>query len=924
MLALSLHVDLKDAQELYQNCEFISKKTRSIYAWRAALWVRYCKEHSTDFIVNEDRLIRYLDWLFEIDLVNKINTKKSYVPDILRDHIGSIICLWRIQTGNDPDLVSPKEGSRYQAKWDEILRNYPRRERFHSRSYYPDGGKGSESYPDAPGMPPAMSPHMQSPFSNPFSADAPGYHHPYQRPQFQGHHQQMQQQQQQQQQHFQKQQQQQQASLPTLKKPYQQKQQPQLPAGLSEATELDWQLGWLQNSSWASTAARTLFTLAMSTWVDSADVVGLRLTDAYFASSTMAPRLPSSVLRLSIVTNTTPGARSGTQSLSNTASAGTRLQFSVVRSRNPLLCSWNALATMLFYRWHAAGSPPPTFADTSWHSIMVIPRYPDQRRGSSPLRSGDSGAAESGLLSVFERLNLVRDLLPGEKLPMERFIRLHSLRRLQQSKPREAGNRDAQRDGRDSSLAPLADSESPDRLYMLAIANSGYTESHHCIQRHKVIPPEHLQNTDMAVLKCAMGQLTKEFGAGTIIQNQIFNSPEFTAFCSDMQKSAAAEIRSLQQDLNVALSINEQHRNSNPNIHRFATATAAAGYGNGRQRSPEPAPTGKGVMLPPISSLGHRDSNATMGSPEDSFTPSVSPSPPLPSAQQKNAGRHSISFANSPRIPEMAPDDQAQPPKSHGASQQQAATTHQAQMSHSLPSRLLDTWTPEASDRLSPSAGPIRTDKRRRPEYAGTILPPPPSLTVGPSSPRLRASPKGLSAYHHPLRIPRSPNVQNSPTTSSLSGNSARPGAEAAGVGAPGSTSLPPISQFAQPLSATASPMQGSIPSFASGSGIQQRSESASAFGGMRRDFEAYPLSSSRKIDEQQPLADSNSLKSTPSNDDFPLTEAGQISYLREENAYLRSRLQRLESVVQQKQAEVQSWMSRVERYISRNNERTF
>ncbi|KAJ2764067.1 hypothetical protein IWQ57_005318, partial [Coemansia nantahalensis] len=138
---------LKESQELYQNCEFISKKTRSIYAWRAALWVRFCKERSVDFAVTEDRLIEYLDWLFEIDLVNKINTKKSYVPDILRDHMGSVICLWRIQTGNNPDLVSPKEGSRYQAKWDEILRNHPRRERlvpptFEQKGEQADAGLG--------------------------------------------------------------------------------------------------------------------------------------------------------------------------------------------------------------------------------------------------------------------------------------------------------------------------------------------------------------------------------------------------------------------------------------------------------------------------------------------------------------------------------------------------------------------------------------------------------------------------------------------------------------------------------------------------------------------------------------------------------------------------------------------------------------
>ncbi|KAJ2853782.1 hypothetical protein GGI22_004732, partial [Coemansia erecta] len=91
-----------------------------------------------DFTVTETKLIDYLDWLFAIDLVNKINTKKSYVPDILRDHMGSVICLWRIQTGNNPDLVSPKEGTRYQSKWDEILRSYPRREKFQPRAYVPE------------------------------------------------------------------------------------------------------------------------------------------------------------------------------------------------------------------------------------------------------------------------------------------------------------------------------------------------------------------------------------------------------------------------------------------------------------------------------------------------------------------------------------------------------------------------------------------------------------------------------------------------------------------------------------------------------------------------------------------------------------------------------------------------------------------
>ncbi|KAJ2724879.1 hypothetical protein GGI07_001628, partial [Coemansia sp. Benny D115] len=115
-----------------------------------------------DFMVTEDKLISYLDWLFEIDLVNKINTKKSYVPDILRDHMGSVICLWRIQTGNDPDLTSPKEGMRYQAKWDEILRNYPRRERFQPRPYHPD----TRNMDGAMGTPSQMAAQPMYPYSH--------------------------------------------------------------------------------------------------------------------------------------------------------------------------------------------------------------------------------------------------------------------------------------------------------------------------------------------------------------------------------------------------------------------------------------------------------------------------------------------------------------------------------------------------------------------------------------------------------------------------------------------------------------------------------------------------------------------------------------------------------------------------------------
>ncbi|KAJ2391103.1 hypothetical protein GGI05_003039, partial [Coemansia sp. RSA 2603] len=491
---------LKESQELYQNVEFISKKTRSIYAWRAAIWVRYCKEQQTDFTVTEDKLIAYLDWLFEIDLVNKINTKKSYVPDILRDHMGSVICLWRVQTGNNPDLVSPKEGTRYQAKWDEILRKYPRRERFQTRTYIPGnqptdhgmssslssaqmqagylhghrgvgmsttsavmgytGTSGSTLFRDTRGYDyhgSQYSHEAQSGYQSRYRQSSPllppqttatHHHHPNQ---YRGYNQQYnqqhqpagfhaqgysesqrshpynhrgQQQVQNQQQHYYRRNSHQQQHIYSEAR-RRSSLQPQYPVALPETTEIDWQLHWMLGGSWAHSVARFLFTVSMATWVETIDVVGVHLSDIHFASSTMAPRLPSSVLKVSILTNTVPGyCQSASQQ--DTIQPASRQQFSIIRSRSPLTCSWNALAMLLFHRWHVAESPPPTFASQSWQSTLVIPAFP--KGLMSPPTVGSSGsmegglsseAAETGQISIAERLGLVRDLLPEGRMPVK-------------------------------------------------------------------------------------------------------------------------------------------------------------------------------------------------------------------------------------------------------------------------------------------------------------------------------------------------------------------------------------------------------------------------------------------------------------------------------------------------------------------------
>ncbi|KAJ2050342.1 hypothetical protein GGI08_005518, partial [Coemansia sp. S2] len=100
--------------------------------------------------------------------------------------------------------------------------------------------------------------------------------------------------------------------------------------------------------------------------------------------------------------------------------------FSIIRSRSPLLCSWNALAVALFYRWHIAGAPPPTFANSQWQSTLAVPANLNGYKSPSMASDGEQqdgrmaiAAIESRLISATERLSLVRELLPRDRLPVE-------------------------------------------------------------------------------------------------------------------------------------------------------------------------------------------------------------------------------------------------------------------------------------------------------------------------------------------------------------------------------------------------------------------------------------------------------------------------------------------------------------------------
>ncbi|KAJ2082889.1 hypothetical protein H4R24_001219 [Coemansia sp. RSA 988] len=945
-MALYSKQDLKESQELYQKCEFISKKTRSIYAWRTALWVRYCKEQGLDFAVTEDKLVDYIDWLFVIDMVHKINTKKKYVPDILRDHMGSVICLWRIQTGNNPDLASPKEGTRYQSKWDEILRKYPRRDRDQRRSFAHDG-PGAEATPSSSGM--AVSPststvyplvYADTPYQH-YASRSPRYYHPphSQHPQ-----------------HYPAPPQQhpilpaaqiayypQHQQYPLQQRPQQQQ---QYPVGISEPIEMTWQLRWLQEMSWPSVAARLLFTIAMSTWAEAVHVTGLKLGDIYFASSTMAPRLPSSVMRISLVTSPAPSPHPRPSGTTSSLSGGRHL-FSIIRARSPLCCPWNAVSFMLFHHWHVANLQPPTFADSSWQSTPVIPVL------AKDTAAPTSAAAEGERLSAREQLELVQDLLPPYKLPLERVVRLQSLDRVRQltspgsgSGSETADPRMAQRSASLMSydLAPLVDVSPPDRLESLLVPNSGYYESYHCIQRHKIIPSEPLQqmifpwattmlstmpenvsiderrNTsrfldflldlrivllqDIAILKCCAEYLPPQFAVTSILGNRIFNTLEFAHFCEIVQREAADEIRILKYDLDIVM-----RYASNPE-----SGEALASSTNDRNRieyniGSGTANHGQPPLGPNSPTISHDHSAMVVGSPDDeAFSPIISPTPPPAGIQDTT------------RTPTLFMDI---PPNSAGVRKRHTPPSMLAQhsMSHSMPSRYRDGWGEGYFERDGRVASGLNSAialpavaTSANPRYAIASATPsvgPVITNAYPSSSHSTMSPR---SYWRSFQTNRAANTPAKLLDSPGDGNAGTSDGRSA------SFKLPSFAQFAQPIRSSA-PL-GHVGSLVSGR-ISPESQH------QHQGIDAQPYEPRPTMSPSDPRRRSETTEGGRSSgmgigrDEPSSADADQLGILRRENANLKERMQKLELTVAEKQEQIQSWMSRMEKQMLRNGEQS-
>ncbi|KAJ2726164.1 hypothetical protein GGI07_000803 [Coemansia sp. Benny D115] len=601
-----------------------------------------------------------------------------------------------------------------------------------------------------------------------------------------------------------------------------------------------------------------------------------------------------------------------------------RQQFSIIRSRNPLNCLWNALAMLLFYRWQVSESPPPTFANTEWQSTLVIPPFSRSPNPTSNSRSSigssyagglSAAAAETGMVSTAERVGLVRDLLPEDRFPVRCVVRSRSLHRARQLGIHEAPGYSPLRDQRmahgesswaDTTLAAQPDGSAPsDRLVEITATNSGYYEPHHTIQRHKVIPPEALQQTDVAILRCCEEYLPQDYNMSTTLGHKLFNTPLFLQFCDKMRVEASDEIQLLQQSLEMAMGDEDEYRDY-------------LGGLDATNRSAEPGGTAYDrVMNMPHVSASRKSGNSMMvvGSPgEESFSPTISPSPSK--QDTRVSGNHPLPYMDSPR----STDDNMRHPSG-------GAFTQYSQHAHSMPARATDElsggyFEPMGAneDSTAPTAvtgeHTLPLAKRRRPE-SGSGMPfslAQQSMTSGPeqgvfaqgNSPKSHWQPSS----HHLQRLTRSP-------PNSILRSPALAGARL------GPATLPPISQFAQqqqqlaPLSnVNASPMMISSPNISRGMSGQQRSSIGGIGGSHRRDTGDVYMSSGGLRRPSDTVTEGSGSGMGVGRDDFPRSEMEQIGILREENANLRSRLQRLEATVAQKHAEMQSWMTRIEKKV--------
>ncbi|KAJ1945885.1 hypothetical protein FBU59_002181, partial [Linderina macrospora] len=120
-------VELQKAKEILENCTLVSHSTKGCYSSRIALWIHFCNnKYAGDDLVTEERLASYVEWMVNSGAAERIRQGSTHIQQVLRNQLQGVLCYWRIQTGNRPDLPDPRTGRVFSSKWNEIVQRFPR------------------------------------------------------------------------------------------------------------------------------------------------------------------------------------------------------------------------------------------------------------------------------------------------------------------------------------------------------------------------------------------------------------------------------------------------------------------------------------------------------------------------------------------------------------------------------------------------------------------------------------------------------------------------------------------------------------------------------------------------------------------------------------------------------------------------------
>ncbi|KAJ2082890.1 hypothetical protein H4R24_001220 [Coemansia sp. RSA 988] len=128
----------------------------------------------------------------------------------------------------------------------------------------------------------------------------------------------------------------------------------------------------MRRSSYCSLEMRLWYLISMSTWFDS-NIIRSGITLGSLKLQSQGPTLSSACQSISICTQPHESTRQvggdieGSQSHGRkTANAHGIHKAELLRHSRILQCPWNALAILLFYKWHVLNEPPPDFTDSAW------------------------------------------------------------------------------------------------------------------------------------------------------------------------------------------------------------------------------------------------------------------------------------------------------------------------------------------------------------------------------------------------------------------------------------------------------------------------------------------------------------------------------------------------------------------------------